>query len=179
MLPKEGKAKSSGGGSGGKLIMQEVIMPNVNTKAHVLIRDRFTCRYCGTQLYLAQVIKVLDMHKPGRKHWDAHWEAEPLKSNGATVDHIIPEDEGGYDTLDNLVACCVICNSSKGKGPRNLIQQSSGKSWDGGSCIFLTLAPLYMRHLSKEDEKWLKALRREGVRPDEENIQARINTMSF
>ena len=64
----------------------------------------------------AQAIKVLDMHKPGRKQWDAHWGTEPLKSNGATVDHIIPEDEGGYDTLDNLVACCVICNSSKGKG---------------------------------------------------------------
>ena len=154
-------------------------MPNVNTKAHVLLRDGFTCRYCGTQLYLAQAIKVLDMHKPKEKHWDAHWGTEPLKSNGATVDHIIPEDEGGYDTLDNLVACCVACNSSKGNGKRNLLPQSLDKSWDGGSCIFLTLASVYLHHLSKGDEKWLKALRREGVKPDEENIQSRIDEMSF
>ena len=59
-------------------------MPNINTKAHVLVRDKFICRYCGAQLYLAQAIKVLDMHKPGKRHWDAHWEIEPLKSNGAT-----------------------------------------------------------------------------------------------
>jgi 5-methylcytosine-specific restriction endonuclease McrA len=154
-------------------------MPNVNTKAHILVRDDFTCRYCGTHLYLAQAIKVLDLNKPGKKHWDAHWESEPLKHNGATVDHIVPEDEGGYDTHDNLVACCARCNSSKGNGQRNLLPQSPDKSWDGGSCIFLTLAPLYRRHLSKEDEKWLKALRREGITSDEDNIRARISAISF
>lgn len=154
-------------------------MPNVNTKAHVLVRDRFTCRYCGSRLYLAQAIKILDMHKPERKYWDAHWETEPLKSKGATVDHIIPEDEGGYDTIDNLVACCVICNSRKGKGQLNLLPPSLDRSWDGGSCIFLTLAPIYRKQLSKEDEKWLKALKREGIMPDKENIQARINMMPF
>ncbi len=81
--------------------------------------------------------------------------------------------------MDNLVACCVVCNSSKGKGKRDLLAQSSDKSWDGGCCIFLTLAPIYKEHLSKEDEKWLKALRREGVTPDEENIQTRISMMSL
>jgi hypothetical protein len=119
------------------------------------------------------------MHKQGRKYWDAHWETEHLKSNGATVDHIISEDKGGYDTLDNLVACYVVCNSSKGKGKRNLLPPSLDRSWDGGSCIFLTLAPKYKRHLSKEDEKWLKALKREGITPDAEDIQAKINIMSI
>jgi len=154
-------------------------MPNVNTKAYVLVCDGFACRYCGTRLYLAQAIKILDMHKPERKYWDAHWETEPLKNNGATVDHIIPEDEGGYDTHDNLVACCVVCNSSKGKGPRDFLPPSLDRSWDGGSCIFLTLAPVYRSHLSKEDEKWLKALKTEGITPDEEDIQVKINMMSF
>lgn len=154
-------------------------MPNVNTKAHVLVRDSFTCRYCGTRLYLAQAIKVLDMHKPERKHWDTHWEAEPLKSYGATVDHITSEDDGGYDTFDNLVACCVICNSRKGKEQLNPLPPSLDGSWDGGSCIFLTLAPMYRKQLSKEDEKWLKALRREGITPDEEGIQSRIDLMSY
>jgi len=154
-------------------------MPNVNTKAHALVRDGFTCRYCGTRLYLAQAIKVLDIHKPGQNLWDAHWQAEPLKSKGATVDHIIPEDEGGFDTLENLVACCVVCNSSKGNRQRNLLTQSLDKSWDGGSSIFLTLAPIYRIHLSHEDKKWLKALRREGITPDDEDIQVKIDMMSF
>lgn len=154
-------------------------MPNVNTKAHVLVRDGFTCRYCGARLYLAQAMKVLDMHRPGQNRWDAHWQTEPLKSYGATVDHIIPEDDGGYDTLDNLAACCVVCNSSKGKGQRNLLPQSVDKSWDGGSGIFLALAPVHRSHLSREDEKWLKALEREGIKPDIEDIQDKISRISF
>lgn len=99
---------------------------------------------------------------------------EPLKSNGATVDHIISEDNGGYDTIDNLVACCVVCNSSKGKGERNLLHRSLDRSWDGGCSIFLTLAPTYISHLSKNDKKWLKALEREGIKPDDEDVQANI-----
>ena len=101
------------------------------------------------------------------------------KSDGATVDHIVSEDEGGYDTLDNLVACCVVCNSSKGNGRRNLLPQCTDKKWDGGCSLFLTLAPMYRQHLSREDEKWLKALRRVGMAPDEENIQARINDLQL
>lgn len=154
-------------------------MPNVNTKAHVLVRDGFICRYCGTRLYLAQAIKVIDFHKPGREYWNAHWESEPLKSYGATVDHIVPENDGGYDTPDNLVACCVVCNSSKGKGRRDLLSQSPDNSWDGGSSIFLTLAPMYDERLSKEDQKWQKALVREGVTSDEENLSAMIDKISF
>jgi hypothetical protein len=152
-------------------------MPNINTKAHVLIRDGFACRYCGARLYLAQAFKVLDMHGSRQKHWDAHWGMEPLKRSGSTVDHIIPEDEGGYDTHDNLVACCVVCNSSKGKGQRSLLPPSLDKSWDGGSSMFLTLAPRYKSRLSKEDEKWLKALDREGVKPDNENLQNKITML--
>lgn len=140
-------------------------MPNINSSAYVLVRDCFTCRYCGTRLYLAQAVKVLAMDKPGSIHWDPHWRTEPLKSYGATVDHIVPEEDGGYDTFDNLVACCVVCNSSKGKGKRSLLPQSIDGSWDGGSRLFLTLAPNYRSHLSKADEKWEKALEREGSKP--------------
>ena len=39
------------------------------------------------RLFLAQAIKVLDMHEPWNNQWDAHWKKEPLKSSGATVDH--------------------------------------------------------------------------------------------
>ena len=46
------------------MVIDELQMPNVNTKAHVLVRDGFTCRYCGTRLYLAQAVKILDQHIP-------------------------------------------------------------------------------------------------------------------
>jgi 5-methylcytosine-specific restriction endonuclease McrA len=117
-------------------------MPNVNTKANVLVRDGFTCRYCGARLYLAQAIKVLYLHE-GQNRWDAHWNKEPLRSHGATVDHIKSEDEGGFDSPENLVACCAECNSSKGKGQRTLLPPVSDKSWDGGSGAFLFLAAQY------------------------------------
>jgi hypothetical protein len=156
-------------------------MANINTKAHVLVRDCFTCRYCGARLYLAQAIKVIDMYDPSKgKHWNSNGKFEPLRSSWATVDHIIPEDDPrGYDTFDNLVACCVICNSRKGKNQLDLLPPSPDKSWDGGSSIFLTLAPMYKMHLSKVDVKWFKALRGEGITPDEEEIQAKIDRLPF
>jgi hypothetical protein len=38
---------------------------------------------------------------------------------------------------------------------------------------------MYGQHLSREDEKWLKALRREGMAPDEENIWERMNDLQL
>jgi hypothetical protein len=38
-------------------------MANVNTKAHVLVRDVFQCRYCAKHLYLSQAVKILDQHR--------------------------------------------------------------------------------------------------------------------
>lgn len=154
-------------------------MANVNTKALVLVRDGFICRYCGARLLLPQAVKVLDIHDPLKGwHWHPNTKLEPLRSKGATVDHIIPESEGGYDSPKNLVACCNMCNPSKGKGHRSLLPQSLDKSWDGGSCIFLTLATKYKQHLSSEDVKWLKALTRERIVADNENIQAKIDAMT-
>ncbi|MCS7263539.1 MAG: HNH endonuclease [Armatimonadetes bacterium] len=50
----------------------------------ILIRDDYTCQYCG-------------YHGPG-----------------LTIDHVIPKDKGGKTDWDNLVACCTRCNSKKG-----------------------------------------------------------------
>jgi 5-methylcytosine-specific restriction endonuclease McrA len=59
------------------------------SKKNVLVRDRFTCAYCG---------------KKGK----------PL-----TLDHVIPRSKGGKTDWENCVACCRGCNHSKGaKTPR-------------------------------------------------------------
>ena len=34
--------------------------------------------------------------------------------NGATLEHILPKNHGGSDTLENLAIACARCNSEKG-----------------------------------------------------------------
>lgn len=36
------------------------------------------------------------------------------RRSASTVDHILPRSRGGPDTWENLVACCVRCNNTKG-----------------------------------------------------------------
>jgi 5-methylcytosine-specific restriction endonuclease McrA len=54
------------------------------SKKNVLIRDRFTCSYCG------------------------------IYSKNLTVDHILPKSRGGETNFENCVASCKSCNSLKG-----------------------------------------------------------------
>ena len=37
-----------------------------------------------------------------------------------TVDHVIPVEKGGFDSLDNLVACCLTCNSKWGTKTKHI-----------------------------------------------------------
>ncbi len=50
----------------------------------ILLRDDFTCQYCG------------------------------YRGPGLTIDHVVPRDQGGRTDWDNLVACCTRCNAKKG-----------------------------------------------------------------
>ncbi|MBC7235554.1 MAG: HNH endonuclease [Chloroflexi bacterium] len=52
----------------------------------VMIRDNYTCQYCGDQ---------------------------PPKAN-LTIDHVIPKVRGGETTWENLVCACKVCNLRKG-----------------------------------------------------------------
>lgn len=52
----------------------------------LLVRDRYTCQYCGSQ--------------PGRQD--------------LTIDHIVPKSKGGATTWENVVAACRRCNGKKG-----------------------------------------------------------------
>lgn len=54
-------------------------------KRNVIVRDGFTCAYCGT------------------------------KSKNLTIDHIVPKSRGGKSSFENCVASCVSCNSKKGR----------------------------------------------------------------
>ncbi|MCS7245141.1 MAG: HNH endonuclease [candidate division WOR-3 bacterium] len=54
------------------------------SKKNIILRDRRTCQYCGTQ------------------------------KGPFTVDHITPKSRGGKDTWENLVCACMKCNLKKG-----------------------------------------------------------------
>ena len=54
------------------------------SRREVFIRDKHTCKYCGTQ------------------------------THDLTLDHVIPRHRGGMHTWDNLVTACKHCNHRKG-----------------------------------------------------------------
>ena len=56
------------------------------TRRTVMMRDNYTCQYCGTQ---------------------------PPKSN-LTIDHVLPKVRGGSTTWENVVCACKLCNLRKG-----------------------------------------------------------------
>src|SRR5690606_36842553 len=57
-----------------------------STRSAVMLRDAFTCQYCG--------------ETPGRHQ--------------LTVDHVVPRSRGGAHTWTNLVTACTRCNQRKG-----------------------------------------------------------------
>lgn len=54
------------------------------SKKNVMIRDSFSCQYCGS-----------------------------AKGNKLTIDHVVPVSRGGKSTFENCVAACKHCNSLK------------------------------------------------------------------
>lgn len=56
------------------------------SRRNVFLRDNFTCQYCG----------------------------ERYLSPDLSLDHVVPRSKGGLTRWDNLVTCCLKCNSKKG-----------------------------------------------------------------
>ncbi|GAB2692229.1 HNH endonuclease [Thalassiella azotivora] len=57
--------------------------------------------------------RVATVSRRGVLRRDAHRCAYCGRS-ATTVDHVLPRSRGGRDTWENLVACCVRCNNTKG-----------------------------------------------------------------
>ena len=55
------------------------------SRKNILVRDNYTCQYCGKQ------------------------------NKSLTVDHVVPKFRGGQDTWENLVAACKEGNQTKGE----------------------------------------------------------------
>ncbi len=48
------------------------------------------------------------------ENMDSGLTKQQLKYDGATLDHLIPQVDGGTDSLKNLVCSCAYCNSRRG-----------------------------------------------------------------
>jgi 5-methylcytosine-specific restriction endonuclease McrA len=68
--------------SGRKRKTYKSIIPS---KKSILIRDLYTCQYCGKK----------------------------LTNSSGTRDHVYPESKGGEATWENMVACCKVCQFKK------------------------------------------------------------------
>ncbi|MBI3542518.1 MAG: HNH endonuclease [Deltaproteobacteria bacterium] len=56
------------------------------SRANVLLRDHFTCQYCGRKRTRTEL----------------------------TLDHVVPAVQGGKKTWENIVTACIQCNQRKG-----------------------------------------------------------------
>jgi 5-methylcytosine-specific restriction endonuclease McrA len=63
------------------------------TKSNMLIRDNYSCQYCGTK-----VLKNKD---------------DQRNEKAITWDHVVPRAKGGKSSWENLVICCKKCNTKK------------------------------------------------------------------
>ncbi|MFO7715979.1 HNH endonuclease [Desulfosarcina sp.] len=80
------------------------------SRRNVLIRDRFTCAYCGSR-------------------------AKPI-----TLDHVIPRSRGGKTDFDNCVACCRACNLKKGAlSPREVKMALRRRPWQPTIAEFIRI----------------------------------------
>jgi len=71
------------------VMIKKYIKKNSNvrfSKYNVMLRDNFSCQYCGIDLTLST----------------------------ATMDHVLPVSKGGPTTFENVVTSCQPCNTAKG-----------------------------------------------------------------
>lgn len=105
------------------------------TRKAVFIRDDFACQYCGARLSMVS----------------------------GTRDHVLPLSRRGPDSLSNVVACCMTCNSRKDnrtpeeagmtlrRRPRPLTEEEKIR------CLLKTCR-------TKERDMWLSCLERNGIK---------------
>jgi len=75
----------------------------------VLIRDNYTCQYCG--------IKGDPAHYDLNNWRGVDWIRYDAKGVVLEIDHVIPPSEGGKTIANNLVVSCFTCNRSKRHKP--------------------------------------------------------------
>ena len=97
----------------------------MNQKATVLLHEEGTPVYATSGswerpsvILLTRYVRTPRVHavpvsRRGVLRRDEHRCAYCARS-ASTIDHVLPRSRGGRDTWENLVACCLRCNNTKG-----------------------------------------------------------------
>jgi hypothetical protein len=106
-------------------------------------------------------------------YYDPNWTrygAPLLDLLGAEVDHMRARSAGGPNDFENLATACHKCNIRKSAAHLDKWEQRAKEKpvkgkygepehWDGLSTLFVLLALRHVGTLTKDERKWLEALR--------------------
>ncbi len=115
-------------------------MPSAATKAGLLERDGFHCRFCGLPVIAKEIIVAIARCYPEEAPWTDIATQQHLMFQAANLqfDHVLPHARGGESVLENMVVTCAVCNygrmsntlaESDLSDPRSRAVQPS--QWDG------------------------------------------------
>ncbi len=71
-------------------------------------------RLLGYDRLPAQSVKLNRRNLYARDHNTCQYCGDRFPTSELTIDHIVPRSQGGGSAWENLVCCCVACNSKKG-----------------------------------------------------------------
>lgn len=94
----------------------------------IYCRDGFACLYCGAGVENCQA-RGFGPNDPR--------EACQVTSVQLTLDHLTPRVRGGGNREDNLITCCMACNTARGKRPWRLFatESATGRNEDPKALI--------------------------------------------
>ena len=82
-----------------------------STRRKACISQSYRCFYCHTKMWESDSAEFISQYKA------SPYLAKKLQS---TAEHLKPKCEGGSNTIENIVAACQFCNSTRHKAKKPL-----------------------------------------------------------
>lgn len=115
-------------------------MPRSELKKALILRDGWSCRFCGLNLICPATLNRIKRVYPGAVNWQGTEDQKHalLRIMAAQFDHLVPYSRGGRTAIENLVMACVPCNYGRGSWTLEecklidpLSRQIVRSDWDG------------------------------------------------
>lgn len=118
----------------------------------VFMRDRFTCRYCGTRTIMPGVMRMLSICIPDVFPYQPNWKSDETHQAywiiSSSCDHLLPASRGGPTDEGNLRTSCYMCNARKANFTLEELEWQekpidTASDWDGLSGYFIRLYEIH------------------------------------
>lgn len=150
-----------------------------SVQVQVFRRDRWLCRWCGSPVIFAPVMRHLaELIKRERcvatpAYYNRNWrrsDAPLLDRLGAVVDHVEAHSGGGASVIANLATSCNKCNGRKSNSRADDFRRrhplipvkgeyGAPRHWDGMSTLFVVLVARNPETATSTERAWLRALK--------------------